>query len=206
MVKENMKNGEGMSVHAILQQVKEGLLDPKNLSKTSRQLCVEALRLEGYQTATIAHLLKVSDRTIRRDIKEIRKRNILEPDVDFARELIGEMYLYAKQHHLYLMRLARTNRSTVSEKALAEGSAWKVFREMLEKFQELGYVPKTPTKIVGNFYQHVEPLDIESLSGKDKQMAIKIKALSPMDRGKLIKSLENRIIDMDTEKEEEKTQ
>ena len=203
MRKDNVNNGNDMSVHSILQQIRDGQIDPRNFSKGSRQMCVETLRLEGYQTSAIAHLLRVSDRTVRRDIEEIRKRNILEPDVDFARELIGEVYMFAKQHHMYLMRLARTNSSSVSERALAEAAAWRVLKEMLEKFQELGYVPKTPTKIVGNFYQYTEALDIDKLSEKDKKILTEIRALTPMDRGKLIKNLENRIMEMDEEENTE---
>lgn len=203
MGKANMRNADNMSVQATLKQIQDGSVDPRNFPKSSRQICVETLRLEGYQTSAIAHVLRVSDRTIRRDIKEIRKRNILEPDINFAKEIMAELCIYGEHHRMYLMRLARTGSATVSEKALAEASAWKILKEMLEKLQELGYLPKTPTKIVGNIYQQTDSLDMHKLSEKDKKMITEIRALTPMDRGKLIKSLERRIMEMDEEENTE---
>jgi len=46
MSEEILKPSDDISVHKILQQIKDGLLDPATLSKENRQLCVEALILK----------------------------------------------------------------------------------------------------------------------------------------------------------------
>ena len=128
--------------------------DPETIDKPNRQQCIELLISEGYTYPQIVQVLKCSEKTIYRDLKEIRKRNELSPNVEFAKQFIGEMFNKALNHQSYLMRLARTKDASISEKALSESAAWKVLKELIEKLQSLGYLPNKPTEVVGNFYHH----------------------------------------------------
>ena len=161
---------EDISVHEMLGQIKAGQIDPKAMTSINRQLCVEALILEGYQNASVAQVLKISDRTVRRDIQEIKRKNALEPSVDLAKQMIGQFFQKAMNHHAYLTRLARSQKATVAEKTLAETVAWKVLKECLEKFQTLGYVPLKPQEVYGHFFHQSEPDTLEVINAMKKQL------------------------------------
>ena len=149
-------NDTDISAVQLLQDINSGLTDPKLLDKSSRQGCIELLIAEGYKRAQISQVLKVSEKTITRDIKEIKVRNELTPDIGFAKQTVGDLFQKAMNHHAYLVRLARLKEANISEKVQAEFAAWKVLKELIEKLQFLGYLPSKPTEIVGNFYNHTD--------------------------------------------------
>jgi phage protein D len=139
----------------LLQQINAGLVDPRLLDPTSRQRCIELLVAEGYTVPNIAQVLKRSEKTVSRDLKEIQARHALSPDVEFAKQFIGQVFQKAMNHHDHLVRLARTQGATVGEKVLAEASAWKVLKELVERLQDLGYLPSKPEQVSGDIYHHI---------------------------------------------------
>ena len=145
----------------LLQQINSGELNPKLLDKSSRQQCEELLSSEGYTQAHISEILMCSEKTVSRDLKEIRRRNELSPDIQFAKGLIGDMFKKAMTHHGYLMRLARTKEASINDKTQAETSAWRVLKELIEKLQALGYLPSRPQEIVGDFFHHIAEQSLE---------------------------------------------
>lgn len=151
MSKNNINDSE-TSATQLLQKINSGITDPKLLDKQSRQRCVELLVAEGYTYFQMAQLLKCSEKTIGRDIKDIHRRNELTPNLEFAKQLIGEVFQKAMNHHNYLMRLARMKEAKISEKMQSEFAAWKVLKELTERFQSLGLLPTHPKEIVGTFY------------------------------------------------------
>jgi IS30 family transposase len=146
----------------LLQEINSGTTDPKLLDKQSRQQCVEMLVTEGYTRFQIAQLLKRSEKTISRDLREVRQRNELTPNVEFAKQLVGEVYNKAMVHHNYLMRLTRARDTSTSEKIQSELAAWRIIRELIERLQSLGYLPSKPKEIVGTFYNHSRTEDDNS--------------------------------------------
>lgn len=147
---------DGRTIISVIQGVKDRTLNPKTLSEGERRECVEFLSWEGYTQAQIGQILKISDRTVRRDLKVIEDNNALSPDVDLAKRIVGDMFRKAKVHHAYLMRLARSPEASYSEKAQAEFMAFRVLKEMIEKMQSLGYLPSKPQAIVGDIFHHVD--------------------------------------------------
>jgi len=73
-----------------------------------------------------------------------------------AKKLTGDMRMKAEAHRSYLMRLARIQGASVSERSLAEYYSWKVTKELVEKLQSLGYLPLVPHKIAADIYHHDE--------------------------------------------------
>jgi predicted transcriptional regulator len=140
----------------LLQEINSGQTDPGLLDKPSRQQCIELLIAEGYTHSQIAQLLKCSEKTVSRDIKEIRARNELTPSVPFAKQFIGDMLKKAMNHHAYLMRLARMKNIPAADKIQAESSAWKVIKEVCEKLQSLGYLPCRPQEVVGDIFHQLD--------------------------------------------------
>ena len=151
-----------MPILTLLQEIQSGTVDPRDINKEIRQQVVETLTCEGSNVPQVAQILKVSDKTIRRDLFDIKDRNAFSPSVEEAKKLIGDMRMKAEAHRSYLMRLARIQNSSVSERSLAEYYSWKVTKELIEKLQSLGYLPVVPHKIAADIYHHDED-DAETL-------------------------------------------
>ncbi len=151
-----------MPILTLLQEIQSGTVDPRDINKEIRQQVVETLTCEGSNVPQVAQILKVSDKTIRRDLFDIKDRNAFSPSVEEAKKLIGDMRMKAEAHRSYLMRLARIQNSSVSERSLAEYYSWKVTKELIEKLQSLGYLPLVPHKIAADIYHHDED-DAETL-------------------------------------------
>lgn len=154
MDEQNAGNQE-QSVVKIIQDINSGACDPLMLDKSTRQQCIEVLIGEGYSQSQLAQLFKRSEKTISRDMQDIRQKNSLAPSVEFAKEVVGELITKARQHAAYLMRLARDKDTPASTKAESEFLAWRVVKEATEKLQTLGYLPLKPQQVSGDIYHHV---------------------------------------------------
>lgn len=137
----NDNPAENKSAMSIIQDIRSGRLDPTVLDKAARQACVEALLGEACTKSQMAILLKVSEKTIGRDIQDVRFNNYLQPDEEFRKRMIGQLLMGAATNREHLMRLARKAESSVSERAQAEFLAFKVLTEMITKLQSLGHLP-----------------------------------------------------------------
>jgi len=126
---------------SIIQRIKDGSLDPRALDKETRLQCVTVFISEGCTIFSIAQILKRNERTVRRDIEEIRESNAISPDPLLAKKIIGEFLANAHIHRDYLMRLARSKDASVSEKNQAEYHAAQVESNAIAKLQSLGYLP-----------------------------------------------------------------
>ena len=173
-----MHSTDGESILSIIQDIKDGAINPKTLSKEDRQRCVEFLIGEGYAEAQIAQILVRSEKTIGRDLADLRARNALTPNVELAKQIIGDMFQKAMAHHKYLMRLARSPEASHSEKAQSEFMAWKVLKEVVEKMQTLGYLPLKPQEIIEDIFHHVTDDDKEQCIAESKNMLIDIERAS----------------------------
>lgn len=151
----NNTNDTERSAVQLLQEINSGVLDVKTLDKLSRQRCVELLIAEGYTYPQIGQVLKTSEKTIGRDVKEIRTRNELTPNVEFAKQFIGEVFQKAMNSHSFLVRLARATNTSSAEKIQAEYAAWKILKETVESLQTLGYLPLKPKEVTGDLYHHI---------------------------------------------------
>ncbi|MDD5774739.1 MAG: hypothetical protein PHS64_02215 [Candidatus Omnitrophica bacterium] len=162
----------------VIQQIKDGQLNPETIDKDLRQQCVEVFLAEGYSVSSMAQIFKKCEKTIRRDIEDIRERNALTPDINLAKKTIGEMVTYARIHRDHLMRLARTKDATVAEKSQAEYLAARVGLELIGKMQSLGYLPSKPTAIVGDVFHHFNGNDMAGLLDEISKQAIEVEKIA----------------------------
>jgi len=102
-----------------------------------------------------------SEKTVSRDLADIRARNAITPDINLAKQIIGDMFQKAMVHHKHLMRLARNPEVTNGEKTQSEFLAWRVLKEVVEKMQTLGYLPLKPQEFVEDIFHHVTDGDEE---------------------------------------------
>jgi transposase len=172
------KKDEELPIFSLIQQLKDESLDPRTLPKELRQQCVEVLLAEGYSESAMAQILKRSEKTIKRDLQEIREKNALSPNLELARQIIGETVQRARMHQGYLVRLARSKDATVSEKAQSEYLAWKVQKELIEKMQSLGYLPSRPQEITGDIYHHMSLQEEEQSFAEIKTMITQIESVA----------------------------
>ena len=168
---------EEKPIISIIDGIKEGTIAPKTIPKGSRQGCVEVLMGEGCTVAAIAKILSRSEKTITRDLQEIRQKNALVPSMNLAKEVIGEMFKHAHTHHSYLMRLARIKGASVMEKTQAEFGAWKVIKEFIERMQSLGYLPSRPQEILGKVFHHYD-LEEERSCEEIKSQIIEVESIA----------------------------
>jgi len=132
---------EDMPIVTLIQRIKSGEINPRDIDRELRKGCVEILYAEGYSIVQLAQLLACSEKTISRDLKEVQAKNALSPSVELAKQFIGNMTKSAEVHIQHCMQLARQKNASVSEKTNAEYAAWKIKKELAEKLQLLGYLP-----------------------------------------------------------------
>lgn len=191
-------------VLTLIQQIKDGQVDPETMGKELRQQCIEVFLCEGYAVPLMAQILRKCEKTVRRDLDEIRARNALSPSVDFAKKLVGEIVMSARVNRDHLMRLARLKDTSVAEKSQAEYYAHRVNMELTEKLQSLGYLPLKPKTIVADFTHTVQVNDEAALDDLKAQI-IEIERLAA-DQGGLtpgldleVQRLRNRVGQLEVE-------
>ena len=119
----------------ILRQIKDGSIEPQQISLQVRRDCVQYLRHEGYTHQEIAEIFKVSRQTIIRDEKAIRaEHSILVKDLDID-AIAGELIVVANNLMAKLIR----NKDYFP--------AWKIQCDLITKLQSLGYLPKAAEKL-----------------------------------------------------------
>ncbi|MEI6092919.1 MAG: ECF-type sigma factor [bacterium] len=196
-MKSEKKQFDDEPILSLIQGVKDGRVDPSTIDKDIRIKCVEVLWLEGYKISEMAQVLKCSDKTIKRDLNEIREINAISPDVNLAKTIIGEYLLKARNSHSYLSRLARSKEGSINEKAQAEYYAHMVASDSISKLQSLGYLPNAARAVVGDIFHHYntdneaedlkiitqEIIDLESICPESEKIsALKSKVKEISDR------------------------
>lgn len=146
----------------LIEQLKSGNTDPETVTKELRQECIELLMAEGYSISAMAQIFKKCERTVRRDLEDIRARNALTPDIDLAKKIIGELVMFMRTHRGHLMRLARLKDASVAERVQAEYLAARVGLELISKLQTLGFLPLKPQEIIADFSHHISTDDEKS--------------------------------------------
>lgn len=80
----------------LVREVRQGLVVGKQLSDDDRRACVEFFWAEGVTAHETAMIMGISDRTIFRDRKVIKKSHALSPDQDLSNQIVGELYRRAE--------------------------------------------------------------------------------------------------------------
>jgi hypothetical protein len=158
--KEVSPDKEEKSILTIIQQIKEGSLNPQLLDKDTRRSCVDALKGESWTELNIAEFLRVSEKTVYRDLKIIRDKNSLTPNIAFVMEQVGDLVKKASALYDSLVRLSRGKEVSDDNKIGAVNSAWRILNEMTARLQTLGYMPlKTQ---VSDIYHHTEGGEVKT--------------------------------------------
>lgn len=138
----------------ILQKIKSGSTNPSSLTPAERRPLVSLLMVEGQSTAEIAHLLQVSDRTIERDKKAIRKDNALAKDPELAGIMAGRLIDEAQICIQRMRKFQRDNNCPPAVKVEAEKSCFHVVNSLTERLQSMGFLPTAAQKLQADLMHH----------------------------------------------------
>jgi len=136
---------------SLLQKIQAGTVDPKCIRTTERRMIVSYLIADGYSTADIAQILKVSDRSIERDKKAIRETNALAADPELVEQMVGRLVCEAE---LSIQRIRKTARDKSTPQAVrieAEYRCYQILSDMIGSLQRLGYLPIAAQRLQADF-------------------------------------------------------
>ena len=140
---------------SLLQKIQAGTVDPKCIRPTERRLIVSYLMADGYSTAEMAQILKVSDRSVERDKKAIREANTLEASPEFLEQMAGKL---VSEANLSIQRIRKTARDKNTPPAVridAEHRCYQIVSDMIASLQRLGYLPTATARLQADFTHNV---------------------------------------------------
>ena len=175
----------------ILQGIKAGTTNPSSLLPYQRKLLVTFLMAEGQSTAEIAHLLNVSDRTIERDKKAIRKENAISQDPELADVIAGRLVDEAQICIQRIRKFERDANCPPAAKIEGEKGCFHIINSLAERLQSMGYVPIAAKKLEADLTHHMETtLSFDEI----KSEADRLQDIEASLPGKKIKKVKSRTI------------
>ena len=172
----------------ILQGIKTGTTDPASLLPYQRKLLVPFLMAEGQSTAEIAHLLKVSDRTIERDKKAIRENNAISQDPELADVMAGRLVDEAQICIQRIRKFERDANCPPAAKIEGEKGCFHIVNSLAERLQSMGYLPIAAKKLEADLTHHMEnTLSLDEIKSEAQRLQ-DIKTSLPVKKTKKVKS------------------
>jgi transposase len=138
---------DGLQTIALLQKIKNGQFEANSIEKTERMLLVPFLMAEGKSTAEIAHLLKVSDRTIERDKKALREEIAITKNPKLVEQMVGMLVYESELSVQRLRKVQRDKEASAADKIEAERTNNQNRYQLFKMMQSLGYLPTAAQKI-----------------------------------------------------------
>jgi len=142
----------------LLEQIQAGSLDPRCISKDDRLLVVRFLIGEGYSTAEMAKVLRVSERTVERDRKELREGNAIQHDPQLPGRFAGQLILEAEQSMQQIRKAIRGANVPPAVKADGYHRCFQIMNELCQSLQRLSYLPPATQRIEAELVHHAGEL------------------------------------------------
>lgn len=175
----------------ILQGIKTGTTNPALLLPKQRRRLVSLLIAEGQSTAEIAHLLKVSDRTIERDKKKIRKKNAIVKDPKLVEQMAGKLLFEAETALQKIRKYERDKQASPATRIDAEHKCFQIVNDLAERLQSMGYLPTATKKLEADLTHHTEG----TLSLKEIKFEVgRLQDIEKSLPARKIKKIESRVV------------
>ncbi len=185
------REDEQPSVLTLIRRIQNGSLGPKNLSTQDRRSCVEHLTGEGYSATEIAEVLKASERTIFRDRGAIQESHAVKKDPRLVEQMVGRLMQEAELAISRTRRAVRDKNTPAVVKVAAERSCWRIFSELIQGLQRLGYLPTVAHQLQADLTHHLGgPLDAESIQAELRRLE-GIQQSCPSDSGEMERQLDS---------------
>lgn len=136
-----------LSPISLIKQLRDGKISAADLTKESEIACVEYLNGEGLKKCEIAELLKISTRTVYRDLAQIRKENAISLDAEFVAQHVGELNKRCSSAISNLLKIQNDKKCPYKVKVDAIHKTWLIFKECTQILQSLYYLPNAATEI-----------------------------------------------------------
>lgn len=143
---------------SLLKQLQSGRLDPSCIAIASRLQLVAVMMNDGYSTADMAEILKVSDRTIERDRKAIREANAVSRDPRLVEQMTGRLIWEAELCVQRIRKAARDKEASPMVRIEAEHKCFQIIDGLVEGLQRLGYLPTATQKLEADLTHHAGAL------------------------------------------------
>ena len=140
---------------SLLQKIQAGTVDPKCIRPAERHLIVSYLMADGYSTADMAQILKVSDRSIERDKRAIRETNALAADAELVEQMVGRLVCEAELSVQRIRKTARDKDTPQAVKVDAEHRCYQIVSDMITSLQRLGYLPTATPRLQADFTHNI---------------------------------------------------
>ena len=151
----------------LLQRIKSAQLDASAIGRDDRRLLVSHLMADGYSTAEIAQILKVSDRSIARDKRAIREDNVLPQDPKLIEQMAGRVMGEAELVIQRIRRIARDKTVKASVRIDGEHRCYQVISDLVQRLQGLGYLPTATQRVEADLVHHAgEMPDLDELTAE----------------------------------------
>ena len=152
------KNGDGDNDErtlSLLQKIQVGTVDPKCIRPAERRQIVSYLMADGYATADMAQILKISDRSIERDKKTIRETNALAASPELVEQMTGRLVCEAELSIQRIRKAARDKTTPQAVKVDAEHRCYQIVSDMIASMRHLGYLPTATSKLQADFTHNI---------------------------------------------------
>lgn len=152
------KNGDGNSDErtlSLLQKIQTGSVDPKCIRPAERRQIVSYLMADGYCTADMAQILKVSDRSVERDKKAIRQANALAADPQLVEQMAGRLVCEANLSIQRIRKAVRDKKTKTAVKIDAEHRCYQIVSDMISSLQRLGYLPIATARLQADLTHNI---------------------------------------------------
>lgn len=133
----------------LLRRVRDGQLPGSQMSAPARRRVVELLDQRGETTGEIAHVLGVTERTLRRDREAIRSELALPPHGDLNDQLMGEYYRETIGSLQRLRRLACSEDTSAAVRVWAEDAIGRIYHRFLDAARRLRHLPLSQPRLFG---------------------------------------------------------
>lgn len=150
-----LEAGGERSTLALLKQIQAGGVDPQCIGLADRRQIVSYLMGDGYATAEIAQILKVSDRSIERDKKAIRESNAIGRDPRLVEQMVGRLVSEAELAIQRIRKAARDKQAPPPVRIDAEQRCYQIVSDLVQSLQRLGYLPTATQKVEADLTHHV---------------------------------------------------
>lgn len=139
-----------LSPISLIKQLRDGKISAANLTKEAEIACIEYLNGEGLKKCEIAELLKVSTRTVYRDLAQIRKENAISLDAEFVAQHVGELEKRYSSAILNLLKIQNEKKCPYKVKVDAQHKTWIIVKEYTQTLQSIRYLPNAATEIMAS--------------------------------------------------------
>ena len=171
-----------LSPISLIKQLRDGKISAANLTNESRIACVEYLTGEGLKKCEIAELLKISTRTVYRDLAQIRKENAISLDAEFVAQHVGKLEKRCSSAILNLLKTQNEKKCPYKVKVDAQHKTWIIFKEYTQTLQSIRYLPNAATEIMASVdHNFGEPPSFDEITHDLSMLKASIKEAGSTD-------------------------